>query len=81
MIRLLHVPQLTSELEALQQQLFQQKQSVISLSDQKDTLQTELDSSRDRLHGDDERSAFHQQQLEAERKLRLQHSEQVRCAR
>ena len=72
--------QLTSELEALQQQLFQQKQLVISLSAQKDSLQSELDSSKDRLQRESERSAFHQQQLEAERKLRLQHSEQVCCA-
>lgn len=69
--------QLTSELEALQQQLFQQKQQVISLSAQNDSLQSELDASRSRLQGETERSAFHQQQLEAERKLSKQHSDQV----
>ena len=64
-------------MEALQQQLFQQKQHVISLTAQNDSLQGELDSSKHRLQGEAERSAFNQQQLEAERKLRVQHSEQV----
>lgn len=71
--------QLTSELEALQQQLFQQKQQVLSLTAQNDAMQSELESSRTRLQGEAERSAFHQQQLDAERKLRIQHSEQVCC--
>lgn len=71
------VLQLTSEMEALQQQLFQQKQQVLSLTAQNDSLQSEVESSRSRLQGEAERSAFNQQQLEAERKLRIQHSEQV----
>ena len=71
--------QLTSELEGLQQQLFQQKQQVLSLTAQNDAMQSELESSRTRLQGEAERSAFHQQQLDAERKLRIQHSEQVCC--
>ena len=69
--------QLTSELEALQQQLFQQKQQVVSLTTQNNSMQSELESSRSRLQGEAERAAFHQQQLDAEHKLRVQHSEQV----
>ena len=69
--------QLTSEMEALQQQLFQQKQQILSLTAQNDSLQSEVDSNRSRLQGEAERSAFSQQQLEAERKLRVQHTEQV----
>ena len=69
--------QLTSEMEALQQQLFQQRQQVLSLTAQNDSLQSEVESSRSRLQGEAERSAFSQQQLEAEQKLRVQHTEQV----
>lgn len=68
--------QLTTEMEAAQQQLFQQKQQVLALTAQNDSLQSEVES-RSRLQGEAERSAFNQQKLEAERKLRLQHSEQV----
>ena len=71
---------LTSELEELQQQLFQQKQQVIALTAQNSSMQAELESIHSRLQGEAERAAFHQQQLEAERKLRMQRSEEVRCA-
>lgn len=64
-------------MEALQQQLFQQRQQVLSLTAQNDSLQSELEASRSRLQGEAERSAFSQQQLEAEQKLRVQHTEQV----
>ena len=69
--------QLTTEMETAQQQLFQQKQQVMALTAQNNSLQSEAESSRSRLQGEAERSAFNQQQLEAERKLRLQGSEQV----
>ena len=72
--------QLTSELEGLQQQLFQQKQQVGTLTAQTRSMQAELESSRCRLQGESERAVSHQQQLEAERKLRMLHSEEVRCA-
>ena len=74
------VVQLTSELEALQQQLFQQKQQVISLTAHNKSMQAELESSQSRLQGEAERAASHQQQLDAERKLRILRSEEVRCA-
>ena len=73
--------QLTTELEALQQQLFQQKQKVVSLTAQNDALQSELDSSKVRLQGEAERLAVHQQQAEAERRLRMQHADQVGALR
>ena len=72
--------QLTSELEELQQQLFQQKQQVLALTAQNSSMQAELESSCSRLQGEAERAAFHQQQLDAERKLRKQSSEEVRWA-
>lgn len=72
--------QLSSELEGLQQQLFQQKQQVVALTAQASSMQAELESSRSRLQGESERAASHQQQLEAERKLRMLRSEEVRCA-
>ncbi|KAL3149782.1 hypothetical protein ABBQ38_013608 [Trebouxia sp. C0009 RCD-2024] len=71
-----HSSQLTSELEALQQQLFQQKQEATALTAHSNTLQADLDSSKSRLQGEAERAAFHQQQLEAERKLRTLRSEE-----
>ena len=74
------VLQLISELEELQQQLFQQKQQVIALTAQNRSMQAELESSHSRLQGEAERAALHQEQLEAERKLRMQRSEEVRCA-
>lgn len=64
-------------MEALQQQLFQQRQQVLSLTAQNDSLQSEVESNRSRLQGEAERSAFSQQQLAAEQKLRVQHTEQV----
>lgn len=70
--------QLTTELEELQQLLFQQKQQVASLTAQNSLMQSELDSSKNRLQGEVERSSLAQEQLSAERQLRAQKAEQVR---
>ena len=69
--------QLTSELEELQQLLFQQKQQVASLTAQNSLLQSEVDTGKSRLQSEAEKSSFAQDQLAAERTLRLQKAEQV----
>lgn len=72
--------QLTSELEELQQLLFQQKQQVASLTAQNSLLQSEVDTGKSRLQSEAEKATFAQDQLAAERQLRLQKAEQVKLS-